>query len=98
MLIMTGVLILLAFFLGASLASFTAVAIECYPDEPITGRSHCICGRQLTASENIPVVGWLKARGRAKCCGAKIPTWYFVYELSAGTVFALATALALSSL
>ena len=46
------------------------------------GRSKCACGRTLKITENIPVVGFLKTKGVAKCCQTKIPSWYFLAELS----------------
>ena len=32
---------------------------------------------------NIPVVSWLLQRGRAHCCGARIPAWYVIAEAGA---------------
>lgn len=80
--------------LGAILASFfTVVGERGVRRESLHGRSHCVCGRRLHAWENIPVVGYLAAGGRARCCGAPIPTHYFVAEaLSAGFVGAAAAA------
>lgn len=93
------VLILLAFFLGASIASFTGVVIERVPKgESINGRSHCACGRQLKWYENIPVVGYLSIGGVAKCCGAKLPVWYVLFEIGLGLVFAAVAAFVLFSI
>ena len=83
------ILILLAFMLGASIASFTGVVLERVPKgESINGRSHCACGRQLKWYENIPVIGYLSIKGVAKCCGSKLPVWYLLFEISLGIVFA----------
>ncbi len=80
-------LLLCGFFLGGSIASFLGVVIERVPKhESIMGRSHCACGRQLKWYENVPVLGWLAARGRTKCCNQKIPVWYFISELIAGII------------
>lgn len=80
---------LLFFAFGASIGSFLAVVFERVPKgEPITGRSHCACGRQLKATENIPVIGWIKTGGRAKCCGAKLPARYLVFEIACGAIAA----------
>ena len=88
------ILTLLAFYLGASIASFLGVVIERVPKgESITGRSHCACGRQLKWYENIPVIGWLSTGGTAKCCGAKLPVWYLLFEIGLGLVVALPVAL-----
>ena len=40
---------------------------------------------------NIPVISWLLQRGRADCCGARIPAWYVVSEATS-VVTALAAA------
>lgn len=50
------------------------------------GRSRCVCGRQLSALENIPVVSWLALRGRARCCQAKIPVRYVLAEAGSAAV------------
>jgi len=69
--------------LGACFASFCCVLAERVPaGESINGRSHCVCGRQLTAGQNIPVFGWLSCRGTARCCGAKLPARYLYAELA----------------
>lgn len=68
-------------WLAASVASFLCVVAERVPrGESVNGRSHCICGRQLTWWENIPVVSWLALRGVSRCCGSRIPTQYVVAE------------------
>jgi leader peptidase (prepilin peptidase) / N-methyltransferase len=81
---------LFAVVVGASLGSFAGVALERLPrGEPVTGRSHCVCGAQVAARDNIPVLSYLVRRGRARCCGEAIPGWYVAIEL-AGAVVALA--------
>lgn len=83
----------IAFALGACIASFLGVVIERVPKkESIMGRSHCACGRQLKWYENIPVIGWLSIGGTAKCCGAKLPVWYLLFEIALGVVFAIVAA------
>lgn len=77
--------------LGAVLASFVCVVGERVPTgRSVGGRSACVCGRMLRPWENIPVAGWLLARGRARCCGAAIPTRYVTLEAAAGAASALA--------
>lgn len=86
--------IVLGFVLGASLASFGGVLIERIPKkEPITGRSHCSCGRLLKWYENVPVIGWLRIKGKTKCCNTKLPNWYLTFELTAGLYGAFIVAL-----
>lgn len=73
--------------MGAALASFGCVIAERVPrGETIGGRSHCACGRHLRAVELAPVLGWLACRGRARCCGARLPIGYLVAELLAGVL------------
>lgn len=86
-------------FLGSSLASFACVVAERVPaGVSVNGRSRCGCGRQLRAVENIPLVGWLRARGVASCCGAKIPARYFYAEAICGLFGAIGGLLILGGL
>lgn len=97
MMVAVVLLVVLAFFLGASLASFGAVVVErTKRGESINGRSHCVCGRQLEWWENIPVVGWVSARGVTRCCQQKIPLHYVVTEVLVGALFAVAAAVLLA--
>ena len=73
--------------MGAALASYGCVIAERVPrGETLGGRSHCACGRQLRAAELAPVLGWIACRGRARCCGARLPLGYLVAELLAGVL------------
>lgn len=73
---------------GAIFASFFCVVYERYTTGlTITGRSKCACGRELKITENIPIIGFIKCKGRAKCCGTKIPAWYFYSESAAFTLW-----------
>ena len=81
---------LLGGMLGGSLASFLAVVVERVPrGETLTGRSLCACGRVLRATENIPIIGWLAAGGRASCCGARIPAALLAGETAGVAAMAL---------
>ena len=89
--------LVLSGLLGASIASFLAVVVDRVPrGESLGGRSHCACGEAIRAVDNVPVFGYLTHRGRARCCGARIPRWYLVAEVAgaglAVAVFFLATA------
>lgn len=67
---------------GGAIASFVAVALDRVPrGESLGGRSHCACGQPVRAVDNVPVVSYLVLRGRARCCGARIPVWFVVVEL-----------------
>lgn len=72
--------------LGGTIASFLGVVLERVPrGVSVNGRSRCACGRQLRWHENVPVLGWLRIRGTAPCCGARLPVGYLFGEL-AGTI------------
>ena len=91
------VLVVLFAFVGASIGSFLCVVVERVPKgESIGGRSHCTCGRQLTWWENIPIVSWLALRGRARCCGAKLPIRYLLFELGMAGLFAVVAVVVLA--
>ena len=91
---MTGleaVLTVLAAALGASLASFLVLLEERRArGESVLGRSRCGCGRVLRASENVPIFGYLARRGRAPCCGSRIPLRYLALELIGALLLAAA--------
>ena len=71
---------LLIVFAGYT-ASFVCVVLErrLVGGKP-TGRSVCACGKQIPLYRNVPIVTWLLQRGRAACCGVRIPAWYFGAE------------------
>lgn len=79
-------------FLGGLLAgSFVTVVAHRVPrGESIVGpRSRCpACGAQIAAYDNVPVLSWLALRGRARCCGAAIPSRYPLTELALGALYA----------
>lgn len=83
----THPLVLFAPLFGAAFASFLTVVAERLPrGDSLGGRSRCACGRPLAAfdgwrPQNVPVLGWLAARGTARCCGARLPRLYLVNEL-----------------
>jgi len=60
--------------------------------EPITlskPRSRCpSCGHQIAWHENIPVVSWLRLRGRCSACKAPISARYPFVEILTGVLFA----------
>jgi prepilin signal peptidase PulO-like enzyme (type II secretory pathway) len=72
--------ILLAVFAGYTASFACVVAERGGRGERPDGRSRCVCGRVIPMYRNIPVVSWLLQRGRAACCGARIPAWYFLAE------------------
>lgn len=74
---------------GGATASFACVVIERRrTGGRATGRSACVCGAPIPLWRNIPVITWIAQRGRAACCGARIPRWYVAAE--SGTAAAAA--------
>lgn len=52
-------------------------------------RSRCpACGHILRWNENVPLVGWLRLRGRCTACGTRIPLRYPAVEALTGLLFA----------
>ncbi|HEY6731986.1 MAG TPA: prepilin peptidase [Solirubrobacterales bacterium] len=87
---MIGV-VLIAFLAGLAVGSFaTAVAHRVPRKMPFAlERSQCpACGTPIAARDNLPVVGWLLLRGRARCCGEPISPRYPLTELTVGALFA----------
>ncbi|MEH3104288.1 MAG: prepilin peptidase [Sphingomonas phyllosphaerae] len=75
--------------LGAVIGSFLATIALRWPQERsvVHGRSACDgCGRTLRASELIPLLSWLFARGRCRTCGARIDALHPLIELGCALV------------
>lgn len=88
-------LLFIAFVFGAVLASFMGVVVARYgTGEPIArGRSRCdACNRPLSALALVPILSYAAQRGRARCCGARIPLAAPVSEALLGALFALSVA------
>lgn len=86
---MVGV-VLIAFLGGLAAGSFaTAVAHRVPRGMAVAlARSECpACGTPIAARDNVPVLGWLLLRGRARCCGAAISARYPLTELAVGLLF-----------
>ena len=80
-----------AFALGAVVGSFLNVCIYRMPLDLSVNkprRSFCpSCKKQLTWSENIPLLSWLFLRGKCANCGARIAFRYFAVELLTALLF-----------
>lgn len=80
-----------AFVLGAVVGSFLNVCIYRLPldlsvNEP--RRSFCpSCKKQLTWSQNLPLLSWFLLRGRCANCGGRIAFRYFAIELLTALLF-----------
>ena len=73
--------------LGLVFGSFLNVVIYRLPrGESIAfPGSHCTsCGKPIRAFDNLPVLGWILLRGRARCCKAPISVRYPLIELLGG--------------
>lgn len=79
---------------GLIVGSFLNVVIHRVPRRTFLSggqRSHCPhCGAAIAWHDNVPVLSWLRLRGRARCCGAKISARYPLIELLTGVAFFLA--------
>jgi leader peptidase (prepilin peptidase) / N-methyltransferase len=76
-----------ALALGLAFGSFLNVVIYRLPRGQNLARpaSHCpACGVPIKPYDNLPVVGWLLLRGKARCCGVRIPARYPLVELLGG--------------
>jgi len=79
--------------LGACIGSFLNVVVWRLPQEDprqrsLGGRSHCPrCKAQIPWHDNIPVLGWLWLRGKARCCGGGISVRYPAIELLTAALF-----------
>jgi leader peptidase (prepilin peptidase) / N-methyltransferase len=73
--------------LGLVFGSFLNVVIYRLPrgENIAFPASHCTsCGTPIRAFDNLPVLGWLFLRGRARCCKAPISARYPLVELLGG--------------
>jgi leader peptidase (prepilin peptidase)/N-methyltransferase len=87
-----------AFAFGACAGSFIHVLVHRMPQglSVISPPSRCpTCGHRLAWHENVPIVSWLRLRGRCSACGTGIPSRYVWSEVGVGVLFALAYAVLL---
>jgi leader peptidase (prepilin peptidase)/N-methyltransferase len=83
----------LAVLLGLAWGSFATVAIGRIPLglSVVAPGSRCDgCGAPIPWWKNVPVLAWVALRGRASCCGARIPARVPVIEALGGAVGYLA--------
>jgi leader peptidase (prepilin peptidase) / N-methyltransferase len=76
------------FLLGASVGSFLNVVVFRTPRGwSLLGSSFCPkCGCPIRWSDNLPVFGWLRLRGRCRDCGLPIAGRYPLVELLTGLI------------
>lgn len=73
--------------LGLVFGSFLNVVIYRLPrgESVAFPASHCTsCGTPIRPVDNLPVLGWLMLRGRARCCKSRISARYPLVELLGG--------------
>ncbi|MEZ5951039.1 MAG: prepilin peptidase [Planctomycetaceae bacterium] len=90
-LLATLVFTLYVFAFGACFGSFLNVIVWRIPRGlPIAfARSHCPhCNTMIPGSDNIPIVGWLRLRGRCRFCRQQISMRYLVVETGVALLFA----------
>ncbi len=83
----------LAFLLGLVIGSFLNVVIARLPERRSLWRpaSHCpACRAPIAWRDNIPVLSFVRLRGRCRGCRRPIPWRYPIVELVTGSGFALA--------
>jgi leader peptidase (prepilin peptidase) / N-methyltransferase len=76
---------------GMVVGSFLNVVIDRLPagESLIQPPSHCpYCGRRITALEMIPILSYLRLRGRCRSCSAPIPRRVLLVEALSGALFA----------
>ena len=83
---------LLVFMLGAAIGSFLNVVVYRLPAQlsllyPPSRCPHCL--HRLGIRENVPILGWLKLRGRCHWCRAPISSRYPLVEAASGVLFLL---------
>ena len=76
-----------AFVLGTAVGSFLNVVIGRLPLEKslLWPNSRCLtCLHPLTTGDNLPIIGWLRRRGRCRFCGTQFSSRYLWVELATG--------------
>lgn len=80
---------------GLSVGSFLTVVAHRVPagESIAAGRSRCCsCAATIRAADNVPVLSYLRLRGRCRCCGTAIPLRYPLVEAATGALFAAVAA------
>jgi leader peptidase (prepilin peptidase)/N-methyltransferase len=75
-----------AWLIAPFVGSFLGLVVDRLPvGQPVLlGRSVCDgCGRPLGVRDLVPIVSFLVQRGRARCCGARLPPFYPMIEIAA---------------
>ena len=80
--------------IGLVVGSLLTMVIDRVPDDlPVMGRPRCpLCEHRLRSSELVPVLSWLRQRGRCTHCHEHLTAAYPLVELLTAASFALAAA------
>ncbi len=86
---------IVVFLLGAAVGSFVSVMVfRTYGNNgavPNQKRSHCLhCGAQLRVRDLIPVISYVRSRGKCRTCHMRIHAGYVLLELATGILFVVA--------
>lgn len=83
---------IVAGLVGLCIGSFLNVCVHRLPkgESVVTPGSRCACGEPIPGWLNLPLLGWLLLRGRARCCGGRISVRYPTLELAGGLALAAA--------
>ena len=84
-------ILLQIFILGTIVGSFLNVLVErTMREESIRGRSYCqSCKKILKPIDLIPLVSYLRTKGKCRYCGTSLNIQYLLMETSTGILFAL---------
>ena len=85
-----AIYIVFLFAMGACVGSFLNVVVWRLPrgESIVSPPSHCPkCGKNLKWYDNLPVLGWLKLRGKCRFCGQPISARYPIVEAVTGALF-----------
>ncbi len=88
---MTTIVGLMVFIIGASIGSFLNVLIDRLPkEESINGRSHCdYCGKKIAWYDLAPIFSYFFLGGKTRCCHKKLSFQYPLIEVITGIAFLL---------
>ncbi len=85
----TALLTVVFVLLGLAIGSFLNVCIDRLPAERsiVTPPSACDqCGRRLSVADLVPVISYLRLRGRCRYCGAVLPKRLVIVEAACGAL------------
>jgi leader peptidase (prepilin peptidase)/N-methyltransferase len=84
-----GFIIACVLLFGAAVGSFLNVCIYRIPASKsiILPSSSCGCGQRIPFYLNVPILGWLLLRGKAKCCQSPISFRYPAVEIATALLF-----------